>query len=241
MASPLAERHIVLNAELRARTVAQLERIWRSLPNHREESLAGWLSVVVPLAQAAQRAEIALTQAYLARALDRPVIGVDADLIMEQYRNGADPEDVYSRPFSTVWTALSNGTPYTPAAEQGLARATQTVATDIQLAMRDTLTAVGGVEDNIWGYERVADGDACAFCLELDGAQFRTDSPMEIHPNCGCGVEPVVYTRGFDNRNNLKTFENQPLNRPPSDKVAIRTHGELGPVITDPAHDFSLV
>lgn len=47
----------------------------------------------------------------------------------------------------------------------------------------------------IWGYQRVADGDACDFCAMLDGAQFRTDDPMPIHPGCGCGVEPVEYTR----------------------------------------------
>jgi hypothetical protein len=240
MASRLAERHIELNAQLRARTVAQLTRIWNSLPEYRDSTLPVWLQTAVPLVQAAQRSEIAITQAYLARALDRPVTGLDADRIMEQYRNGTPHEDVYSRPFSAVWTALAAGTPFDAAREQGLARATQTAATDIQMAMRDTLTTAGEADPDIWGYERVADGDACAFCLELDGAQFRTDSPLEIHPNCGCGVEPIVYTRGYDNRNNLKTFENQPMNRPPSDKVTIRQHGELGPVITDPAHDFSL-
>jgi len=50
-------------------------------------------------------------------------------------------------------------------------------------------------EDIIWGYQRVADGDACEFCAMIDGAQFRTEDPMPIHPNCGCGVEPVEYTR----------------------------------------------
>jgi hypothetical protein len=117
--------------------------------------------------------------------------------------------------------------------------------------MRDTLTAVGQQEEYIWGYQRVADGDACDFCLELEGAQFKTDDPMPIHPNCGCGVEPVVYTRGVDNRNSLSNFNRSPVEPPTAmidraaqltpDGVAIRSHGELGPVITDPAHDFSLV
>jgi hypothetical protein len=237
MASRLAERHIVLNAELRARTVKQLERVWRSLPNHRDETLPAWLSVAVPLAQAAQRAEIAITQAYLARAIDRPVAGVDADRLIAESRNGADPNEVYSRPFNTVWTALGNGTPYDAAAEQGLARATQTIATDIQLAMRDTLTAVGESEEIVWGYQRVTDGAACDFCLLLNGAQFRTEDPMPIHPNCGCGVEPIVYTRGFSNRNNLERFNATAT----PEGVAISPHGELGPVVGDPAHNFSLV
>jgi hypothetical protein len=55
-------------------------------------------------------------------------------------------------------------------------------------------------EEVIWGYQRVADGGACEFCLLLDGAQFRTDDPMPIHNNCGCGVEPVEYTRGQSRR-----------------------------------------
>ena len=122
--------------------MAQLERLWRSLPEYRDETLQAWLRTAVPLVQAAQRAEVALTQAYIARSLGREVWGVDADKIIANYRNGTSYEDVYSRPFYTVWTALSDGVPFDAAREQGLARATQTVATDIQLAMRDTLTMV---------------------------------------------------------------------------------------------------
>jgi hypothetical protein len=142
VASRLANRHIELNAQLRQRTAERIERIWRALPNHREETLQVWLNAVVPLVQGAQRAEVALTRAYIGRSLEREVVGVDADEIIANYRNGTAYEDVYTRPFQTVWTALSNGATYNEAKEQGLARATQTVATDIQLAMRDTLTMV---------------------------------------------------------------------------------------------------
>lgn len=236
--SQLADRHIELNAALRKRTVEAVTRIWYALPDHRDGSLATWLQTVPSLIEAARRQQIAITEAYLARALDRPVTGVSADQIIAGYRNGADPQDVYKRPFDTTWTALADGTPYTAAAEQGLARAVQTASTDVQMAMRDTLTAIGQSEENIWGYERIANPGACAFCQELDGAQFRTESPLEIHPSCGCGVEPVVYTRGRANRDNVKIFENSPTNRPPSSEVAIRTHGELGPVIVDPNQAF---
>jgi hypothetical protein len=237
MASRLAERHIELNAQLRTRTIAQLTRIWNSLPEYRESTLPAWLSTVIPLVQAAQRAEVAITQAYLARALDRPVSGVDANRILASYRNGTPHEEVYARPFGQVWTALGGGATFEVAKEQGLFRATQTAATDIQLAMRDTLTAVGEAEEVVWGYQRVTDGAACAFCLELNGAQFRTDDPMPIHPNCGCGVEPVVYERGVANRQNLERFNRNPT--PPPSDVAIKEHGELGPVLGDPSHDFT--
>jgi len=237
MASKLAERHIELNAQLRVRTVAQLTRIWNSLPEYRDSTLPVWLSNVVPLVQAAQRAEVAITQAYLARALDRPVVGIDVDQVVDNFRKGAAHEQVYTRPFDAVWTALGNGVPFDAAKEQGLARATQSAATDIQMAMRDTLTAVGQQEEVIWGYQRVTDGAACDFCLLLNGAQFRTEDPMPIHPNCGCGVEPVVYTRTFDGQRNLEQFNANPT--PPPEGVAVATHGELGPVLGDPSHDFT--
>ena len=235
--SKLAERHIELNAQLRDSTVKRLTRIWRSLPEYRDETLPAWLNAAVPVVQAAQRAEITVTQAYLSRALGRTVRAVSAEEIMAMYRNGTPPADVYSRPFGEVWSALAGGATFDQAQERGLFRATQTAATDIQATMRDTLNVVGEAEPDLWGYQRVTDGAACSFCLLLNGAQLRTEDPMPIHPNCGCGVEPVVYTRGFDNRNNLATFNASPT--PPPKGVAVRDHGELGPVLGDPSQNFT--
>jgi ribosomal protein S18 acetylase RimI-like enzyme len=45
---------------------------------------------------------------------------------------------------------------------------------------------------DIVGFQRVADGDACAFCGEIDGAFLKSDDPMPLHNNCGCSVEPVT-------------------------------------------------
>ena len=232
--SQLADRHIELNAVLRGNTVGALTRIWRALPDHRDASLETWLQSVPALISAARRQQITITSTYLSRALDRPVDGADADAIMAGYRNGTPLETVYKRPFEVVWRSVGAGTPYPAAAEQGLARATQTAAADVQMAMRDTLTSVGQAEDSIWGYQRVADGGACEFCLLLDGAQFKTDDPMPIHNFCGCGVEPVVYTRGWANRNNLAKF-NSSLQKTPKG-VDVNTHGERGPVIGTPDH-----
>lgn len=239
MASKLAERHIELNAQLRTRTVAQLTRIWNSLPEYRDSTLPAWLQTVIPLVQAAQRAEIDLTNAYIARALDRPVKGVDADRIMAQYRNGASHEDVYKRPFGEVWTALAGGAPFEAAREQGLARAAQTAATDIQLAMRDTALAVEKTYGD-FGYQRVADGDACAFCQEVDGAYVKGEAfVMDLHPGCGCGIEPLAEPHKgavyLPDGTQVRPYAHGPLN----DNVAIKQHGELGGVLWNPAHDFT--
>jgi Zn/Cd-binding protein ZinT len=142
MPSKLAERHIELNKQLRDRTVSQVERVWNSLPTYQKSTLDRWLETVIPLVQAAQKSEVAITQAYIARSLGREVWGVDADKVIAGYRNGTSYEDVYTRPFVEVWSALGDGVPFAEAADRGLARVKQTVATDIQLAMRDTLTMV---------------------------------------------------------------------------------------------------
>lgn len=188
----LADRQILLNQRLRASTEAAVRRIWGSLPDYNRPSLEGWLAQVVPVVLAAQRQEVALTTAYLEAALDRPVVGVDpAALIGSAARAGTPPEEVYTRPFIHVWQGLSQGRPYVEAVNSGLARAVSSAVTDVQLSMRETLRAVGDIDPEIAGFQRVADGDACDYCLMLDGAQFRTSTPMPIHNFCVTGDTEV--------------------------------------------------
>jgi hypothetical protein len=240
MASRLANRQIELNAQLRKKSADGIERIWRALPEYRDETLPAWLSAAVPLVQAAQRAQISLTDAYVARSLDRPVIGLDAKKLLDGYRNGASYDDVYSRPFGEVWEALAAGATFSEAQERGRARAAQTIVTDVQLAMRDA-AMLAQQEYGIFGYQRVADGDACDFCQEVDGAYVKgPDFVMDLHPGCGCGLEPVENeplnaTVYLPDGTQVRPYAYGPLN----DKVAVYKHGELGSVLGDPNHDFT--
>ena len=133
---------------------------------------------------------------------------------MAGYRNGTPLETVYKRPFEVVWRSVGAGTPYPAAASRGLARATQTAAADVQMAMRDTLTSVGQAEDSIWGYQRVADGGACEFCLLLDGACSAPMTQMPIHNFVAVAWSRSFYTRGRANRNNLAKFNSSSRKRP---------------------------
>jgi len=232
----LADSQIRLNKRLRDSTVRAVLGIWNGLPAYNDANVDQWLSQVLPIVLSAQRTEVSITEAYLARALDRPAIGIDPEQVIgAAARAGTPPEEVYRRPFVTVWSALADSVPYLDAVRLGGERATSAAAMDVQMAMRDTLKAVGDIDPEIAGFQRVANPGACDFCLLLDGAQFRTDDPMPIHNFCGCGAEPVVYTRGFANRNNLKTFNETKAPK----GVEVSTHGELGPGSGDPAHDFT--
>jgi hypothetical protein len=238
MSSPLAQAHIEAERRLREVTVAAVETIWSGLPGYDRENVDEWLSKVLPVVAAAQRQSVNLTDAYLARALDRRPVGAGADqALIAGVRAGTSPAQVYERPFVTLWSKLGKGEEFAAASTAARARAGGMAAFDVQASMRDTLQLVGREDDSIWGYQRVADPGACSFCLKVNGAQFRTADPMPLHNFCGCGVEPVVYTRGVDNRNALSAFNASPT--PVPEGVAVHTHGEMGPVLADPAHHFT--
>lgn len=225
MPSAATLAHIEGERRLREAVRATLERIWRGLGSYDEDDVERWLTLALPIARAARRQSVTFTGAYLARELGRLPVGLDVDRIVGGVRGGVADEDVYRRPFVTTWSALKNGEDYASAVGAGMARAVNLGVTDCQLAMRDTLTPVAE-ETGIRGYRRVADGDACEFCSAVDGAFVFSADPMPLHNGCGCGVEPDDET------------ERTSSSRPPA-TVAIHNHGELGPVLADPSHDFT--
>jgi hypothetical protein len=204
---------------------------WDALPHYDRANIDQFLSTALPVLAGANLQSVALTQAYLAHVLDRQPVAVDAHQVVAGIRNGATPEEVYRRPFVTVWSALSHEKPYADAVATGRARVATAAATDVQLAFRNTLQAVGAADHRIMGYERVANAKACEFCQRVNGAQFLKQDPMPLHPHCACGVRVVEYTRGRG--------KGSLLERPLPDGVAVHEHGELGPVLGDPNQHFT--
>lgn len=200
--------------------------MWTGLGSWDEQDVSRFLSVVVPVVLSGQRQSVALTEAYLARALGRQPLGVEPDVLVGAgVRAGTSPETVYRRPFVTVWSALGAGALFEDAIAAGLARATSTAAMDVQLSMRGTAQAVQEADEGIYGYQRVANPGACAFCSKIDGAYVKSADAMPLHPHCGCGLEPL-------------TSPHSRAAQLPSG-VAIHKHGELGAVLSSPDHDFT--
>jgi len=226
MASRLTDAHVEAQKRLRAAATATVAQAWRNLPAYDRVNVPAFLDTAVPAVLAAQRQSVAITEAYLAAYLRRAPIGVNPDNLIGAGLRGVDPAEVYTRPFVTVWTALGNGIPYEQALSAGLQRATETAAMDVQMSMRATSSAVQqATPEGFYGYQRVADGGACEFCQEIDGAYVKFADAMALHNNCGCGLEPLT----------------QPHSRAAKlpNGVAVSEHGELGAVIHDPAHDFT--
>jgi hypothetical protein len=228
MAHPLTDAHIVAQARLRRIVERAVRTAWTTLPGYDEEHVPDWLATVVPVVAVGQRQSVALTDAYLARILRRSPLGLTLDETTgAAVRAGAAPDEVYRRPFVTVWTALKAGTAWQDAVNAGLARAASTATMDVQLAHRAALQAAQDRDTAIFGYRRAADADACQFCQTVDGAYVKSAGAMPLHNGCGCGLEPL-------------TEPHRLAARLPSG-VAVHEHGELGPVLADPAHDFATV
>lgn len=242
--SALVDAHIEAQRRLRERAAAAMSTVWRDLPSYNESDVPAFLSRAVPLTVAAQRTSVAITNAFVARRLGRQPAGIDTGAVLGSVRNGTPPDEVYRRPFVTVWTALKDGARYEDAVNTGLARATSAASMDVQLAMRGTMQAVQDAETGIYGFQRVADGGACEFCLSVDGAYVKSADAMPLHDHCGCGLDPLtdVHKRAvaLPDGTRIREYRGGPLiNTPPPDTVAVHEHDELGPVLANPDHHFT--
>lgn len=224
MASALTLAHIEAQRRLRQAVVRGVEGIWRGLPGYDRPNVDEWLSRVLPVVAAGQRQSALLTDAYLARSLERAPIGLNIERL-STVRGDTSPAEAYERPFITLWSSLSSGVAFTEAKSAALARAASMARWDVQATMRATAGAVQEADDGIFGFERVADASACAFCQEVDGAYVKSGDAMPLHNGCGCGLEPL-------------TAPHRLAAKLPSG-VAVHQHGEMGPVLVSPDHDFT--
>ena len=166
-----------------------------------------------------------MTEAFVLRRLRLAPIGLDAgELTGAAVRGGVTPEEVYRRPFVNVWTALGKNEPWDAAVNAGEARATASAEMDVQLAHRASYGALQRAEPRIKGYRRRANGGACSFCVLVNGAFVKRADAMPLHNRCGCGLDPIMQEVAVSSV---------------PEGVAVHQHGELGPLLTDPAHDFT--
>ena len=222
--NPATRAQILGQEQIRRSVVRAMVRTWRRLPGYDRQDVPGWLDQALPIVESGQRSSAALTNAYLARMMDRRPYGMNFDeLIGSAVRAGEPMEDVYARPFVTTWTSLKGGSSFEQATAAGLARAASMAAMDVQMTMRATSAAVSRVDPDIEGFVRVADAGACDLCASYDGASVPNPNNFALHPSCGCQMEPETEARP---------------ETPPPEGVAVNDHGELGPVLGDAAHNF---
>ncbi len=245
----LTAAHIEAQTRLQQIVAERLGAVWQNLPSYDEPTVQPWLAVAVPFVLGAARQSALLTAAFLAQSIDRPVVDVDLQRVVEGIRGDVKPQEVYRRPFVTVWSELKAGTDYEDAVTKALHRVESAAATDVQLAMTHALRDIGERESTILGYRRVPDPDACPLCKLAAGRRYLTGVLMEIHPRCRCSVSVVTEeNRGdfFGKKGNdlavtpgsevIRIIPHGESRDAPS--VGVVTHGELGPLLVNADHNF---
>jgi hypothetical protein len=187
-----------------------------------------------------QQMATAAGQSFVAPELTR------SNFTTQALRNGAPAGEVYRRPFVNLYTALSEGKTMTEAVESGARRISSIASTDVQLARRNAGFSARGRNSGIVGYARTLTGaENCALCFVASTQRYTRGELMPIHPGCDCGEMPIYGNQDpgqvIDEIRLDATHQAVQERFGVSDpgareidyrKIAIREHGELGPVLT---------
>jgi hypothetical protein len=195
--TPLDTRY---DAQVRAvwtSVLAKMTKSWSGLGSWRSADVGTFQKASIPILLAGQRQVASLTTTYLERlyrdiADESSRVTLDFDAVTGTALRGVDPDVVYERPFTTVWTSLSDGVPFDEALSRGEGRLNSLVKTDLQLARthtaREVLSQQPGVEYTI----REPIGEySCALCLVASTQRYKKKNLLPIHPGCDCLVKTV--------------------------------------------------
>jgi hypothetical protein len=173
------------------------KNLFLQLGSWRDEDIARYYNVLGPQLQALKMQAARLQVAYyqqVAKANEQPFTPAPIstnDVSTETIRNGATFQEVYRRPFASMYAELATGALVSTAINAGAQRAMMLVATDVQLASRQSGFKQRMSNDNIQYYRRTLTGaENCALCAIASTQRYRRGNLKPIHPGCDCGEEP---------------------------------------------------
>jgi hypothetical protein len=190
---------------LRDQLADYVTALWVALGLYRAAQMRDFTAQVVPIVQAAMGHMQALTSAYLSTleglAGGSQTPAAVPSLGISDVRNGADPAEVYGRPFHLVWRQLDRlpreAGSIDKAIRSGLDRAVQLAKTDVQLAKTHTSQAALKPARNITGYRRQLEGAySCALCIVASTRRYHKSELLPMHPACDCAVLPIYGIQG---------------------------------------------
>jgi hypothetical protein len=236
--SRIAAHHQAQLEQTRRRAVASVGRAWDVLQPVDDAALDRWLRAAVPIVDVAKTRAAGLTVAYVRGYVGQatgavPTVDVSAAAVAADVRGGVTTAEVLTRPVVAVRTALSLGHSPLDALKIGRARAVQYADTDPQLAFREAFRRAAEQIETIVGYRRIPDAGACKFCLVASTQRYHVRDLMPLHNACGCTSAPIIGDRDpghVIDPERLASLKGE---------VAVRHHGELGPVLVDPDDHFA--
>ncbi|MEU3528830.1 hypothetical protein AB0E62_34115 [Streptomyces sp. NPDC038707] len=252
----LDARYTSVTVALRQRLLGFVLQAFSGLSSYRDEDATAFVEQILPVVLGAQQQMGALTDAYLSSMVGDMFGGAAATLGVQipGAIRGVPPEEVYRRPFVTIWSALAEGKSMTDAVRQGQNRLTSITGTDLQLVRTEATRQVLGGDDRVKFYRRVLRGSYnCALCVIASTQRYHKEKLMPIHPGCDCGTRPLpadqdpgqvldpelleaahdavqAGTGKVDRGGRLPDYR---------DIIIDRQHGELGPIMAIRRQDFT--
>lgn len=243
--------------------IEALRRLFNRPGSYHQPDAAAFVQQAVPLVQGAQQSLAELTSAYLvsqaSAATGRPVapVGVAASKAVN-LRRGITPDEVYQRPFTTIYTALSKGKPLADAVKLGENRLSQIAEFDLQQtyahASRAVMAALpASVRPEFWRRTLVGT-ENCALCVVAATQRYHREKLNPIHPGCDCRVDPIfgedpgqtiepdLLEKAHAAVKELTGKSDRGARAVDYRKVTLsmtREHGELGPLLARPLNHFT--
>lgn len=168
--------------QVRNRLLLVADRLWFNMVSYRDGDIDRLVNLVVPHVQAGQIQIANLTEAYFQRVGSKA--GIDVRWVTGG--RGVSADDVYRRPATTLYTALSEDKPMALAVEEGGRRLQSLISTDLQMAkVRQSQRSLSSA--GITAFIRVLTGrENCALCVIASTQRYWTKDLSPIHPGCDC-------------------------------------------------------
>jgi hypothetical protein len=189
------DRLNALADRLAALTLTQWQRV--TLVNL-DGSHADWLAATTAMLDAAQRAGVHLTAAYLAAFIGSETGRAQVELPRlddGRFAGLADDGQALAVPLGKtligVKAALKDGKQPEDALRQEGARAVRLAGMAVLAAPRAALADQIASHPMLVGWQRVTHG-GCGACLAAAARGYDRHEPMHVHPHCHCSQEPVV-------------------------------------------------
>lgn len=203
----LTEAHRAIQIRLIAGLVRDLAVLWRPVdPTDIRGTLEPFARAGAAVTLNARRASATAARSYYTTFRQVEGVGGAFEALLAR---DPSPEVLRGGLFGAgaqgIVNARRRGLSVAQAAENGLVRASGGA---VQIAIgggRDTLLGAVSADPAAVGYQRVTDGDPCAFCRMVASrgivAYDATSAGFESHSHCGCTAEPAFEGSRISARN----------------------------------------
>lgn len=193
----LTEAHRLLQGRISAGAISDLLQLWSTVdPTNLKGTIDPFVRAALSIVQARHRASATTASRYYVSF--RQVEGVRGAIAVT---TAAPPPAaavagaIRGAGLAGIKRARERGLTVAQAHQNGFVKLAGSAAQLVAGGGRDTLIGAVAGDPQAQGYQRVTDGDPCAFCAMIAGrgilAKDEAGASFEAHGHCGCTAEPA--------------------------------------------------